>query len=205
MEVTIKMVAIIMLKKTFKQFLILALTVGLFSTSSFALGGNYKIQPEDVLSITVYEHDDLKTKARVSTNGNISFPLLGKVEVAGLTVQEVEDYLRVELERDYLVNADIQVFIEDYHAKQITVLGAVEKPGKYDMNTEKETTILEAIAMAGGFSKVASVNGTLIIRTEDSEKQSIPVRITDITKKGMKDKDVALETGDVIFVPESFF
>ena len=194
-----------MLKKTFKQFLILALTVGLFSTSSFALGGNYKIQPEDVLSITVYEHDDLKTKARVSTNGNISFPLLGKVEVAGLTVQEVEDYLRVELERDYLVNADIQVFIEDYHAKQITVLGAVEKPGKYDMNTEKETTILEAIAMAGGFSKVASVNGTLIIRTEDSEKQSIPVRITDITKKGMKDKDVALETGDVIFVPESFF
>jgi polysaccharide export outer membrane protein len=73
--------------------------------------------------------------------------------------------LTIALEKDYLVNADVQVFIEEYHAKQVTVLGAVVKPGKYDMNTEKETTILEAIAMAGGFSKVANVNGTLIIRT----------------------------------------
>ena len=194
-----------MIKNNLKQLLTLLLTIGILASPAFAQSGNYRIQPEDVLSITVYEHDDLKTKARVNTNGQISFPLLDKVEVAGLTVQDVEEMLTQALEKDYLVNADVQVFIEEYHAKQVTVLGAVEKPGKYDMNTEKEMTILEAIAMAGGFSKVASVNGTLIIRTEDSEKQSIPVRITDITKKGMKDKDVALETGDVIFVPESFF
>ena len=194
-----------MLKNYLKLSIFTFLTVGLLASTVHAQSGNYRIQPEDVLSITVYEHDDLKTKARVNTNGQISFPLLDKVEVSGLTVQEVEQMLKRDLEKDYLVNADVQVFIEEYHAKQVTVLGAVEKPGKYDMNTEKETTILEAIAMAGGFSKVASVNGTLIIRTEDSEKQSIPVRITDITKKGMKDKDVALEIGDVIFVPESFF
>ncbi|MCK5013600.1 MAG: polysaccharide export protein [Candidatus Omnitrophica bacterium] len=185
--------------------IIFLLTFGLCSRLALAQGGNYKIQPEDVISITVYEHDDLKTKARVSTNGKISFPLLGKVEVAGLTVQEVEDYLTVELERDYLVHADVQVFIEDYHVKQITVLGAVKEPGKYDMNTEKETTILEVIAMAGGFTKVASRNGTRIIRSEGDEEKAIPIRITDITKKGMKDKDIVLESGDVIFVPESFF
>ena len=188
-----------------KKFLITFLTVGLFSTPVFSQGGNYKIQPEDILQVTVYEHDDLKTKARVSTNGKISFPLLGKVEVAGLTVQEVEDNLTVALEKDYLVHADVQVFIEDYHTKQITVLGAVKEPGKYDMNTEKETTVLEAIAMAGGFTKVASRNGTRIIRNEDDEEKAIPIRITDITKKGMKDKDVVLQSGDVIFVPESFF
>lgn len=185
--------------------IIFLLTFGLCSRLALAQGGNYKIQSEDVISITVYEHDDLKTKARVSTNGKISFPLLGKVEVAGLTVQEVEDYLTVELERDYLVHADVQVFIEDYHVKQITVLGAVKEPGKYDMNTEKETTILEVIAMAGGFTKVASRNGTRIIRSEGDEEKAIPIRITDITKKGMKDKDIVLESGDVIFVPESFF
>ena len=59
--------------------------------------------------------------------------------------------------------------------------------------------------MAGGFTKVASRNGTRIIRNEDDEEKAIPIRITDITKKGMKDKDVVLQSGDVIFVPESFF
>ncbi|MCK5082101.1 MAG: polysaccharide export protein [Candidatus Omnitrophica bacterium] len=194
-----------MFRNYLKLFLLTSLAVGLLASPAHALGGDYKIQPEDVLQITVYEHDDLKTKARVSTNGEISFPLLGKVEVAGLTVQEVEDYLKFALEEDYLVKADTQVFIEDYHAKQITVLGAVREPGKYDMNTEKETTVLEVIALAGGFTKVASKNGTRIIRNEGDEEKAIPVRITDITKKGMKDKDVVLQSGDVIFVPESFF
>ncbi len=194
-----------MLNNYLKLFFLTSLTIGLFTSPVLALGGDYKIQPEDVLQITVYEHDDLKTKARVSTNGEISFPLLGKVEVAGLTVQEVEDYLKFALEEDYLVKADTQVFIEDYHAKQITVLGAVKEPGKYDMNTEKETTVLEVIAMAGGFTKVANRNGTRIIRNEGDEEKAIPVKITDITKKGKKDKDIALQSGDVVFVPESFF
>ncbi len=184
---------------------IITLIVGLITTTASAQGGNYKIQSEDVIQITVYEHADLKTKSRVNTNGEISFPLLGKVAVAGLTVQEVENYLKVTLEKDYLVKADTQVFIENYHVKQITVLGAVTKPGKYDMNTEKETTVLEAIAMAGGFTKVAGVNGTRIIRTKGDKETTLPIRITDITKKGMKEKDIVIEAGDIIFVPESFF
>jgi len=130
---------------------------------------------------------------------------LKKVQVLGLTVQEIEDNLTKALERDYLVDAHVQVFIENYHVKQVTVLGAVNLPGKYDMNTEKETTVLEAIAMAGGFTKVASKNGTRIIRTKGDEETTLPIRITDITKKGMKEKDIAIEAGDIIFVPESFF
>ena len=89
--------------------------------------------------------------------------------------------------------------------KQVSVLGAVRKPGKYDMYTERETTVLEAIAMAEGFSDVASVNGTRIIRNENGVERAIPVRITDITKKGMKEKDILLKPGDIVFVPESFF
>jgi len=194
-----------MIKNTLKQLSILALTVGLFATTASALSGNYQVQPEDVLQITVYEHEDLTTTARVSSNGEISFPLLKKVQVLGLTVQEIEDNLTKALEKDYLVTAHVQVFIENYHVKQITVLGAVALPGKYDMNTEKETTVLEAIAMAGGFTKVASKNGTRIIRTKGDQEKTLPIRITDITKKGMKEKDIAIESGDIIFVPESFF
>ncbi len=175
------------------------------SSALFAQITDYRIQPEDVLQITVYEQDDLSTIARATSKGEIAFPLLGKLKVVGLTVSEIEDKITELLAADYLVNPQVQVFISKYHVKQISVLGSVKLPGKYDMYTEKETTLLHAIAMAGGFSDVASVNNTRVIRTEDGEQKIIPIKVTDITKKGMKDKDVSLRPGDIVYVPESFF
>lgn len=188
-----------------KTIILLAIFLLSAHTQVYAQGGNYHIQPEDVLKITVYEHDDLETRARVSSEGEISFPLLDKVQVAGLTVREMENRLKTALEKDYLVSAQVQVFIEEYHAKEVTVLGAVEKPGRYELHREKPTTVLEAIAMAGGFSKVASQNGTRIIRTRDDKEEAIPVRVTDITKKGKQDYNVTIQPGDIVYVPESFF
>ena len=166
---------------------------------------DYKLQAEDVLQIKVYEQADLDTKARITSGGEIAFPLLGKIQAVGLTVRELEGRITNLLAKDYLVDPQVQVFIEAYNMKQITVLGAVNKPGKYDMSTERETTVLEAIAMAGGFSDIAAKNGTKIIRKEDGKEITIPIRVTDITKKGKKEKDISLKPGDMIFVPESFF
>lgn len=166
---------------------------------------DYRLQPEDVLHITVYEQPDLDTRTRISSTGEIAFPLMGKIKAANLTVSELKDKIERLLAKDYLVNPQVQVFIEQYHVKQVSVLGAVQKPGKYDMFTEKETTVLEAIAMAGGFTDVASVNGTRIIRSEGGEELAIPIKVTDVTKKGMKGKDIPLKPGDIVFVPESFF
>jgi polysaccharide export outer membrane protein len=172
----------------------------------FAQANDYKIQPEDVLEIKVYEHDDLTTQTRVTSNGDISFPLLGKVNVLGVTVSDLKDSLTLALEKDYLVSAQVNVFIKEYHAKQVVVLGAVKTPGKYSMFPEKPTSVLEAIAMAGGFSDVASINGTRVVRTQENGKEkTIPVRVTDITQKGKKELDIALQPGDIVFVPESFF
>lgn len=166
---------------------------------------DYRLQPEDVLQITVYEQPDLDTIARISSTGEIAFPLLGKIKAAGLTVSELKDKIEKLLAEDYLVEPQVLIFIEKYHLKQVSVLGAVQKPGKYDMYTERETTVLEAIAMAEGFSDVANVNGTRIIRNEEGQERTIPVKVTDITKKGMKEKDIFLKPGDIVFVPESFF
>lgn len=166
---------------------------------------DYCIQSEDVLQITVYEQADLDVKARVSSKGEITYPLLGKVKVVGLTIGEIVDKITELLAADYLVSPQVQVFISEYRIKQISVLGSVKLPGKYDMYKERETTVLEAIAMAGGFSDVASINNTRIIRNEDGEQKIILIRVTDITKKGNKDQDVALKPGDIIYVPESFF
>jgi polysaccharide export outer membrane protein len=177
----------------------------LIEEDAFSQSEEYKLQPTDVLSITVHEHKDLNTKTRVTSDGYITFPLLGKVEVEGLTVQDLELKLKDLLEKDYLVSAQVVVFIEKYHPRQVSVLGEVKKPGKYNMPEEKELTVVQAIAMAEGFTKDAAVNGTKVMRVEDGKKKTIKVKITDITDKGQKEKDIVLRPGDIVFVPESFF
>lgn len=178
----------------------------LFVVPAFgAADSNYKIQASDVLAITVFQQPDLTTKTRVSADGYISFPLLEKVRVTDLSSEELEEKLKELLEKDYLVSAQVAVFIEQYHPRQVTVVGEVMKPGKYDMPTEKKMSIMEAIALAGGFTKDAAINGTIILRTQDGVQKSILVRIKDITVRGKKDKDVILEPGDIVNVPESFF
>ncbi|MDP8265833.1 MAG: polysaccharide biosynthesis/export family protein [Candidatus Aceula meridiana] len=190
-----------------KNILIATLVISIVfcASSVFAQKSDYIIQPEDVLDITVYENPDLKTQTRVSSEGDIPFPLLGNVNASGLTVRKLKDKLTKALEKDYLVSAQVNIFIKEYHVKQVTVLGSVIKPGKYDMFPEKETTVLDAIALAGGFSKIAQINGTRIIRTEDNEEQVIPIRVTDITKKGLNENNIPLNPGDIVFIPESFF
>jgi len=197
-------------KKSKGVLLILNIFVLFCVTAAMIMPGgaqtpDYILQPEDVLRIVVYEQPDLTTIVRITSKGEIAFPLLGQVKIAGLTVGGVESKITELLAKDYLVAPQVTIFIDEYHLKQVSILGAVQKPGKYDMYTERETTILEAIAMAGGFSDVAKMNDTRIIRSENGEEYIISVRITDITKKGMKEKDIPLKPGDIIFVPESFF
>ena len=182
--------------------LIFVLTVSL---PAFAQQSEYRLQPTDVLKITVHEQDDLDTRTRVTSDGCITFPLLGKIKVEGLTVQELELKLKTTLEADYLVNAQVIVFIEEYHPRQVSVIGEVNAPGKFDLPTEKDITLLEAIAMAGGFTQDAALNKTRVIRVKQGKKDTIVINVKDITQKGEKDKDIKLEADDIVFVPESFF
>lgn len=177
----------------------------LFVFINFCAAGEYRVRAEDVLNITVHAQPDLTTRTRISADGAITFPLLGTVEVAELTIREIETKLRELLMKDYLVDPQVIVYIEEYSSKQVSVIGWVNKPGKYDMFPEKETTVLEAIAMAEGFHEHADVNGTRILRVEDGEEKTIFIKVKDITQKGEKDKDVPLKPNDVVFVPESFF
>ncbi|MBN1526342.1 MAG: polysaccharide export protein [Candidatus Omnitrophica bacterium] len=179
--------------------------LSVFLLATPVLCEEYKIETGDLLHITVFEQPDMETKARV-TKGEISFPLLGNVKVEGLAISELEKKLEALLEKDYLVNPRVSVRVEEYHPKKVFVLGSVDKPGAYDLSKEKPTTVLEAITMAGGFTKTAAVNDTKIIRKKSGgQEETIKVRITDITQKGDKDKDVQVQPNDVVFVPESFF
>jgi len=191
------------MKKALLLFLILAVFVTCANADEKR--SQYRLQPSDVLTITVHDQPDLTTKTRVTADGYISFPLLDKVEVKGLTVQELEQKLKELLEKDYLVKAEVIVFIEDYHTRQVSVIGEANTPGKYSMSTEKDMTLLEAIAMAGGFTKDADINRAKVMRLEDGEKKTIDINVKDITEKGLKEKDIILKPDDVVFIPKSFF
>ena len=192
-------------KKILKGFAIIALVLSFSYAIAHAEGEEYKIETGDVLTITVYEQPDLTTKARVGPKGDITFPLLGNVDLTGLTVSETEEKITALLKEDYLVNPQVNVFIEEYHPKKVFVMGFVNNPGEYELFRDRPTTVLEAITMAGGFKEGAAQNGTKIIRMEDGQEVTMLIKITDITKKGYKEMDVAIKPGDIIVVPESFF
>lgn len=172
------------------------------NSPSFTAPEEYRIGPENVLQIDVYYGKEQKMlqKLKVSSRGFIIFPLLGEVEVAGLTVSEVGEKLTQLLEKDYLVNPQVSVFVEEY--SNVSILGEVEKPGSYPI--QGSLTIVELISQAGGFTKIASPNKVKIIRTlPGSAKQEMRVRVKDIINK--EAQDIPLKAGDVVIVPESLF
>ncbi len=161
----------------------------------------YRISKGDVLKITVYEEPDLTKKLRVSGDGLIKFPLLGDVKIEGLTIEEVADVIEWYLEKDYLVDAEVTVFIEEY--AKFNVLGEVKKPGTFEL--KGALTVVDAIALAGGFTDIAHPNGVRVVREEKGKSRVIKVPIGSILKSGDKRHDVLLKEGDTIVVPESFF
>jgi polysaccharide export outer membrane protein len=194
------------LKLKYCRIIIFFIACLLAVSSVFAESEEYHIQPMDVLTITVHDQPDLTTKTRVTNDGYISFPLLGKVKAGGQTVQNFEDFLKSALEKSYLVNAQVLVYIEQYHPRKVSLVGEVMRPGKYNMPEEKDMTLLEAIALAGGFTKDASIGSVKVMRRLENGKQVvIKVNVKDITVKGRKEKDILLQPDDAIVVPESFF
>lgn len=261
----------------------------------------YQVGGRDVLAVTVYEEDDLTKTVRVSDEGYITFPLLGEVDVTGLTTGQIERKLEALLRDGYLKNPQVLVLVREYRSQEVYVLGAVNKPGAYPLTgratllelisraegavmqeghgragrilillrphdglnstqnhreittktldlhqllvkgdlslnfevRDKDTiyipktdsvyvfgevkqpgeiqmlgedlTAAEAIAMAGGLTRIASPRGITIVRIVGGEEQKLTLNLNDIIKRGDKSKDVLLLPGDIIVVPESFF
>lgn len=166
---------------------------------------NYKIGPSDLIEITVFREDDLVRSTRVNQDGEISFPFVGTIKVGGKSVIEAERAIATGLS-EYLKNPQVTIFVKEYSAKQVYILGEVKSPGAFTLPTESGLTVLEAISLAGGFTPVAAQDRTRVIRTSsDGKPQNFIISVSAITKDGEKDKDMALIPSDVVFVPQSLF
>ncbi len=112
--------------------------------------GDYRIGPEDLLEISVMEAPDLDRTVRVSEDGKISLPLLGTVHAAGLTSRQLQDVLEYLLSRSYMKNPHVSVFVQEMRSHPVSVFGAVEKPGVFQIRQAK--TLIEVLSMAQGLA-----------------------------------------------------
>ncbi len=165
---------------------------------------DYRLSGADLLQVTVFGVKELDRMTRVGQTGAISFPLVGEVKVGGMTVPEAEAALGNAL-KDYYRNPQVTIFIKEYGNKKVFVFGQVKKPGAVELPTETKLTVLEAISQAEGFTQIAAPDRTRVVRLVDGKNQSFIIEVSAITKRGEKDKDMALEPNDIVFVPESMF
>ena len=169
-------------------------------------GGDYTVGGYDVLNITVYEEEDLSREAvRVSADGYISFPLIGRIKVDGLTTSEIEELISFQLaEGQYLLDAHVSVMVTGYKSKRLLVLGAAKNPGSYCLQARER--VLDVISKAGGIDFSQAGKKGMIIRTENPNTEQEHKIVINLDLQGLlKGRDqisnIFLADKDVLFIP----
>ncbi len=159
----------------------------------------YKVGPKDLLEITVFELPELSQTVRVSEDGSITLPLLGKVTIEGLTKDELEKKLATLLEEKYLKKARISVFIREYQSKRVAVIGAVGRPGMYELIGS--ITLLQMISQAGGLTDRAASEIFILREEQNGAKAKLTIDLNELIINGNQDLNFVLQPNDVISIP----
>lgn len=163
------------------------------------VAGDYKIAPSDVLEITIYGEEGLtRNQLVVRPDGKVSFPLIGDVEVGGMTTAQVKDAVEAKV-RTYIPEAMAAVSVMQLGSLQYYVVGKVAKPGMY--NVSKPLTVLQALALAGGPVVFAKEDSISILRNYGKETLRLPFNYEEIKKGKHLEQNILLERGDVVVVP----
>ncbi|MHB8877755.1 MAG: polysaccharide biosynthesis/export family protein [Myxococcaceae bacterium] len=155
----------------------------------------------DLVEVRVFQEADLSNAFRVSPEGTIDFPLCGKVRLSGMTSSQAADALTRCLQAGYLKKPQVSVLIREYNSKKVYIFGEVHKPGTYPY--DEHMTIIQAVTLAGGFTKLAAKNNVNVTRLIETQEKKIRVPVEDIGVG--REKNFMLQPGDIVFVPESFF
>ena len=171
--------------------------------TSDSVSGSYILSPNDQIQIEVFQEDDLRTSAKISKEGTITFPLLGNIKLAGLTMSQATARLTELLKRDFLVNPRVSMTVLNFSKKRFTVLGQVNSPGIKEMPDQEGLDLLEAIGMAGGYTRIANPGKITIKRREGGAESVIQVDGKAMAKGN--GKGFQIKPGDTITVAESIF
>ncbi|RJP79738.1 MAG: periplasmic polysaccharide biosynthesis/export protein [Desulfobacteraceae bacterium] len=187
-----------------RVFLIFTMVTVLFYPAAYTFAGDYIVGEGDVLSITVYEHDDMSTVARVTYAGTISVPLIGQVVVKDMTVSQIAKKLTGLFSDGYIVDPQVNIFIKEYRSRKAIILGQVNTPGIY--NLREQTSLLELISQAGGMTKLACSKAIIKRKTQaedDSSESVIKINLKQLVEEGENNLNIQIKDGDSIYIPKN--
>ena len=167
-------------------------------------GNNYRLSANDLVEIRVFQEPDLDSRVRIAGDGSVTLPLIGTVPLGGKTVNEASDFLRRKYGERFLVNPQLTITVTDFSKKRFTVLGQVQSPGSYTMPNNEEVTLLQAIGMAGGFTRIAEPSSITVKRSENGVESLMKLNAKRMAR-GDASAAFKILPGDVISVPESMF
>jgi protein involved in polysaccharide export with SLBB domain len=170
-----------------------------------AQDANYRLSANDLLDFRVFQEPELDGVIRVSGDGTAIFPLIGAVNVVGKTVTAATEEIKARYRDGYLVYPQVSLTVRTYAQKLFTVLGQVQKPGSYDMKGSDEITLLQAIGMAGGYTKIANPGRVTVKRQEEGGGERVIRLDAKRMARGEESAQFYIKPGDVITVAESMF
>jgi polysaccharide biosynthesis/export protein len=166
--------------------------------TSVPVNSAYGIGPLDVLDISVFQVPELTKSVQVAETGTVNLPLVGEIPVAGKTAQEVERDLTTRLGATYVKNPQVTVYVKEYNSQQVTVTGAVKKPGVYPI--KGRTSLVEVVAMAGGLDDVSD-STVLVLRNSNGKQSASKFNVSAIQNGDAEDP--GLQPGDKLLAGTS--
>jgi polysaccharide export outer membrane protein len=163
-----------------------------------------KLSPNDMISVTVYQEDDLKTATIIDKNGMVMLPLLGQVRIAGLTTGQATARIQQLYNKDYLVNPQVNLIVEHFAERRFAVLGQVQHPGNFDFPQNESMNLLEAVAIAGGYTRLGAPSKVSVRRLENGSPKIHNLDAAEMSKDPAK-KPFEILPDDIITVGERTF
>ncbi len=161
--------------------------------------GTYVLRPNDTIRVAVYEEPDLSVQVRILKTGQASFPLVGSVDVGGITVSAAAKKIRDLYAKDYLVDPKLTLTVDEYATEFISVIGAVKNPGQIPMPVSGNLDLASAMATAGGLAETADANSIQLVRASGTTSTFTMDSISSTSGR------IKLEPGDRVIVNQSVF
>ncbi len=183
-----------MFKKALLVLLISLMSIG----SALAVDATYRLKAGDALNISVWGEETLQKDTKVLPDGSITFPLAGRIDVAGATAAEVEKRVTAKL-TTYLPDPQVTVVVSSTEGNRIFILGKVLKPGPVPMTGPM--TVMQALSLTGGFDKFADLGAIKVLRNGKDGQIVLPIDYNALIKGQKLESNIVLNAGDTILVP----